>query len=375
MLFKDIIGQQGIKKRLVTQVRENRISHALLFLGREGYGGLPLAIAFSQYINCQQRTDSDACGICPSCIKYQKLIHPDLHFVYPVNTTKKVLKDPVSDDFITEWRELILQNPYFRLSRWYDYIGIENKQGIISKNESANILKKLGLKTFEADYKIMIIWIPEKMNQTSANKLLKILEEPPENTIFMLVAENTEDIIPTILSRTQLIKIPRINIDLLTNKLMQEYSMEKENAQKMAKIAEGDFIEAIDKIELDEDLEYFLDQFSMVMRLCYKKNVTKLIGWAEELSALNREKQKSFITYAVSMIRENLVMHLDTTSLVHLNQAEQDFSLKFHPYINGKNVIPISNILNTAQEHIERNANAKIVFTDMSLKLMKYIKK
>ena len=375
MQFQKIIGQENIKRRLITQVRENRVSHALMFLGQEGYGGLPLAIAFAQYINCENKSATDACGSCASCMKFEKLIHPDLHFVYPVNTTKSITKDPVSDDFISEWRELNKSTLYFKLTTWYDFIGIENKQGNISKNESASILKKLGLKTFEAEYKTMIIWMPEKMNQACANKLLKILEEPPEKSLFILVAENSGQILPTILSRTQIIKIPRIENASLAAKLTADFSLTDDKATRIAQAAEGNYLNALDMLESNEELTQYLEYFTSLMRLSYKNNLAGLLSWAEELSVLNREKQKSFLSYASKLTRENLVMNIDEPTLVHMNADEYHFSEKFHPFINGTNILAVYNILNKAQEHIEQNANAKIVFTDSALKLMKYIKK
>ena len=210
MRFQDLIGQQETKQRLLQSVKEDRIAHAQLFLGQEGCGSLPLAIAYGQFINCTNRSELDSCGVCPSCNKYQKLIHPDLHFVFPTATTKEITKDPISDEFLTIWRTQLMENPYFGLLQWYAAIGIENKQGSISKNESLEILRKLNMKSYEAEYKVMIIWFPELMNVTAANKLLKMIEEPPDKTLFLLVAENTEYMLQTILSRTQLIKVPPV---------------------------------------------------------------------------------------------------------------------------------------------------------------------
>lgn len=249
MLFREVVGQQKLKQRLIQSVKENRISHAQLFVGAEGCGSLALALAYAQYVSCENKQQEDSCGSCTSCTKYQKLIHPDLHFVYPVATTKSVTKDPVSDDFIKEWRECILSNPYLGLARWYEAIGVENKQGIINKFESAEIVRKLNLKTFEADYKVMIIWLPEKMNHVAANKLLKMLEEPPEKTLFLLVAENTSLMLQTILSRCQLIKVPKIDSDSMLKALVAKHNISEPTANSISKIANGNFLVALETMD------------------------------------------------------------------------------------------------------------------------------
>jgi DNA polymerase-3 subunit delta' len=364
-----------MKQRLIISVKENRIAHAQLFFGPEGSGSLALAIAYAQYINCSNRTDDDSCGICPSCNKYQKLIHPDLHFVFPVATTKSITKEPVSDDFIDQWRNLVLKSPYFTLLQWYESIEIENKQGIISKNESQQIIRKLNLKTFEAEYKIMIIWMPERMNTVAANKLLKMIEEPPDKTLFLLIAEHTELMISTILSRTQLIKVPKISDGDLMDYCKKNFTYPEQQLTDAVRLADGNYSKVMQVLQNDEENVINLDKFVSLMRLCWTKDVLGLMQWCESMIGLGRERQKSFLLYALRMIRENFIMNCQVPELALVTQKEQEFSSNFFPFINQNNVYQVTDELNKAQYHIESNANDKIVFLDMSLKLVKLIKK
>ena len=375
MRFTDIIGQQKTKQRLIQSVKENRIAHAQLFLGPEGIGNLLLAIAYAQYINCMAPTDDDACGSCASCSKFQKLIHPDLHFVFPVATTKSITKDPVSDDFISQWRNLLLQTPYFNLLQWYETIEVENKQGIISKNESQNIIRKLSLKTFEAEYKVMIIWMPERMNIIAANKLLKMIEEPPEKTVFLLVSENSGMMLQTILSRTQLVKIPKIDPEDMLVHFKAENIYSQQQITDAVRLADGNQVRALRVLQSDEENAFNLDRFMSLMRLCYNKDVLALLQWAESLNGIGRERQKNFLGYALRMIRENFMLNCNVKPLALLTQKELEFSSRFFPFINSQNVYQIVDELNKAQYHIESNGNDKIIFLDVSLKLIKLIRK
>jgi DNA polymerase-3 subunit delta' len=374
MQFKDIAGQHEAKQRLIQSVTENRIAHAQLFFGPEGCGKVALAIAYAQYINCSSRTPDDSCGVCPSCSKYSKLIHPDLHFVYPVATNKSITKEPVSDDFITHWRSMVLENPYFNLLQWYERIEIENKQGNISKNESEAILRKLNLKSYEAEYKVMVIWMAERMNDSCANKLLKMIEEPPEKTLFLLITENMGAIIPTILSRTQLIKFSKINSSDIQSWLSVKYPDASQQVTDAVKLANGNMVTALTAIKSDSENSYNFEQFVALMRLCWKKDVLGLMKWCESIIELGREQQKNFLSYAQRMVRENYVMNCKTPELAYLTKAEQEFSDKFFAFINSQNVFAITEELNKAQYHIESNASDRIVFLDMALKLIKLIK-
>lgn len=375
MLFKEVIGQNRIKTKLIQTVKEARISHTQLLSGDDGTGNLALAIAYAQYINCENKQEDDSCGTCHSCLKHKKLIHPDLHFVYPVNTTKSIARDPVSDDFIGQWREIVLKNPYFTAEQWYEYIGLENKQGLIGTKESQVVSRKLNLKSFESEYKIMIIWKPEKMNTTAANKLLKLIEEPPEKTIFLLVAESDDQILPTILSRAQFVKIPGIGDDEMKKAIGGKFNLEGEALSNIVHLAGGSYLKALEAIgSVDENKDY-LDSFVSWMRLCYSRKVLDLINWVDNIHTLGREKQKSFIGFALRMIRENFIMNINYPDINYLTLSEKEFSDRFHPFINGTNILQITDELNKAYRHIEQNGYARIVFLDMSLKISGLIKK
>ena len=375
MLFKDVIGQSQVKQRLIQSVKDNRIAHAQLFLGPEGSGTLALAIAYAQFINCANRGENDSCGVCPSCAKFQKLIHPDLHFVFPVATTKSITKEPVSDDFISQWRTLLLESPYFNLLQWYESIDVENKQGNISKNESQEIIRKLNLKTYEADYKVMIIWMPERMNAIAANKLLKMLEEPPDKTVFLMITENTGMMLQTILSRTQLIKVHKIEPGDLYEYLKEHYTYSEQQLRDAVHLADGNFVKALQVLNSDEENAFNLDRFVSLMRLCWTKDVLGLMQWCDSMIGIGRERQKNFLGYTLRMIRENFVMNCQVPQLALLTQKESDFSSKFFPFINQENVYPMVEEINKAQYHIEANGSDKLIFLDMSLKLIKMIKK
>jgi DNA polymerase-3 subunit delta' len=375
MTFKDIIGQTEIKKRLIQSVKENRIAHAQLFLGPEGCGNLALAIAYAQFINCTGIKDDDSCGVCPSCNKFQKLIHPDLHFVFPVAATKSITKDPVSDDFIKTWRELLLQSQYINLRKWYDKIDIENKQGVISKNESQSIVRKLNLKTYESDYKVMIIWMPEKMNTIAANKLLKILEEPPQKTLFLMVSENSGTLLQTIVSRTQIIKIPKISDEDMLEYLGCQYSLTPQQLKDTVHLADGNVNKGLSIVENSDENTFNFDRFTSFMRLCWSRDVPGLMKWCETMVGIGRESQKNFLSYALRMIRENYVMNCQVPQLALLTDKETEFSSKFFTFINSDNVYELTDEFNKAHYHIESNASDKIVFLDMALKIINLIRK
>jgi DNA polymerase-3 subunit delta' len=375
MQFSKVIGQEAVKKRLIRSVKEKRVSHAQLFHGPEGSGSLALALAYAQYLSCEDKLENDSCGQCPSCIKYEKLVHPDQHFVFPVATTKTMTKkDPVSDDFIKDWRGLVIDKPYITPNQWFEHIGIENKQGIINKWESNEIIRKFGLKTFESDYKIMIIWMPEKMNLTAANKLLKLIEEPPESSVFLLVSENTEQIIPTILSRTQMIKIRGIDESSILKALKEKYQVPEEDLVQAAHIAGGNFIKAIEAIEQSDYNEQNFSRFVEIMRLAYSRNLVKIFDWVEEIAVIGREYQKGFLAFALRMIRENYLLNLRNEQLVRLSVKEREFSDKFKSFIHPENAPMIADEFNQAFIHIEANAYARIVFLDLALKLVKLIR-
>lgn len=376
MQFKTIIGHEKVKKRLINSVQEGRISHAQLFLGPEGCGNLPLAIAYAQYISCLKKTAIDSCGTCDSCIKYEKLVHPDLHFVFPVASSAEVKDKPTSRKYIAQWREAILNEPYLSLAHWQNRIETGNKQLLISKNESEDILKTLSLKTYESEYKVMIIWYPERFNIASGNKLLKMIEEPPSKTLFILVAQDSEQILTTILSRTQLVKVGRIQEDVLSAELVKKYNLETTVAQKFAHQSDGNFITAQKLIEHSTTEEEFHNLFKVWMRSAFTGKVDGLIEWSENMAsaAFGREKQKQFLKYSLHVFRESLMQNYGDAEMERVASNEVKFLSNFAPYIHGANCIEIIELFNDASYHIERNANPKILFLDVSLKLTKLLR-
>ena len=368
MFFKDVIGQEEAKKRLIREAKEGKIAHARLFCGPEGIGKLPLAIAYARYLSCNNPGEKDACGICPSCIKFNKLAHPDLHFVFPV--IKKKSKDTVSDDFITEWRELLSQTPYFNLNIWLEEMGAENQQAQIYVKESDEIIRKLSLKSSQGGYKIMIIWLPEKMNVECSNKLLKLLEEPPSQTIFLLVSEEPDMLLTTIQSRTQRFALYGIEEKYITERLQSQYGLQEKDAISIGHRSEGNFLKALESIHLNEENKLFFDLFVSLMRLSYQRKIREMKQWSETLAAMGRERQKHFLSYCQRLVRENFMFNFQDPSLIFMNEEEQNFSKRFAPYINEKNVMGIMDELSEAQRHIEQNVNARMVFFDFSLKMI-----
>jgi DNA polymerase-3 subunit delta' len=385
MYFSDLIGQQDIKNRLIQTVKENRIPHAQLLRGPEGVGKLGLAIAYARYICCENRGDTDACGVCPSCVKYNKLAHPDLHFVFPViKPTGK--SSVVCDDFVADFRSMLIQSPYFSMQDWYARISDDAKQGMIYANESQEIIRKLSLKTYESEYKVMIIWLPEKMNDTCANKLLKILEEPPEKTVFLMVSNSPDEIITTILSRTQHIHVPRLTTDDIVVALLQNRDLDitQQDAVNVARISNGSYLAALAILGEDDENKVNFERFVMIMRLAWQVGNRKdhaslktLRKWSDEMaaSAIGRERQKKFLQYAQHMTRENFILNLQQTDLNYLTTYETDFSRKFSPFINERNVEDIMKEFALAERHIEQNVNAKMVFFDLVLKIIMLLKR
>lgn len=374
MQFKAIIGQEDIKGQLVASVREGRIPHAQLFSGPSGVGKLQLAIAYAQYLACPNRSATDSCGTCPSCLQYQKLQHPDLHFAFPI---VKDDRGDVCDDFAAQWRDIILTRGYFDLEDWYKALGVETKQGTIYEKESSEILRKLSLKAFGDGYKVMIIWLPEKMNTICANKLLKLLEEPPEKTLFLLVCEHPDQLLSTILSRVQEIRVPRLSEEELT----------KHFDADIAHISNGSYL-AAKKLSRsgDSDIserESYFDQFVALMRnawnVGHKKDYASLQAlrkWSLEIadSKVGRERQKAFLQYAQQQVRENYIYNLSHPEMNYQTTKESQFSIRFAPFINDNNVEKIMHELEKAEVQIGQNGNAKIIFFDLCLQMIVMIK-
>jgi DNA polymerase-3 subunit delta' len=376
MLFSEVIGQEKLKLKLTRAAREGRVSHAQLFLGKEGSGNMALALAYAQYAMCQNPSETDACGACSACAKMHKLAHPDLHFAFPVNSSKPSERNPVSDMFLETWRRMLQQNPYITEQAWYEGISIDNKQGNISTHEADAIMRKLSLKAFEGKFKVMLMWLPERMNATAANKLLKLIEEPPAQTLFLFVAASSGQMLKTILSRTQLVSVPPVHSDALAAMLARELSLPQSEANALAHLASGSVVEARRIAgQSDEKRDYF-DQFAALMRLSYAsraENVIQLVQQAEKIATLGREWQKNFLLYAQRMMRENFIMNRQVSEAVYLAGEEADFSAKFSPFINPSNISRLYEELNLALQHVGQNGNAKIIFTDLALKLVKLI--
>lgn len=367
MQFKQIVGQDAVKQRLLNSVKENRVSHAQLFLGPEGSGSLALAVAYAQYVSCENRQPEDSCGECASCRKYQKLMHPDLHFSYPFFAKHK---DDTALTFIEEWREAFGTNPYISLDVWRGYLEAENKQANINIAECHQIIKKLSLKPFESIYKILILWLPEYLDKTG-NALLKIIEEPQPNTLFLLVAENQDQILNTILSRTQLVKIPCLNYNDVRDYLI-EHGQPKAAAEQAAYLSNGNLTEALQFLQQEEDSYHGL--FVKWLRCCITNNKDgEMFKLVEQLAKMGRENQKNFLRYGISFLRECCLINAGAEQLVHLPQAEMELAQKMAKAIAIAPAEAISAELEKAHYHIERNANPKILFLDVSLQIIKIL--
>ena len=375
MQFKDVIGQSAIKQRLIQSVRENHVSHAQLFLGPAGSGKLPLALAYAQYILCPNRTETDSCGVCPTCQKMQKLVHPDLHFVVPTAATKKVKSNPESDLFMEEWREYVTQNQgYVDTSGWYSFLDVENKQGYMSVRDAASLLRKLSMKSYEGEYKIAIIWMAEKMRVDTANKLLKLLEEPPEKTVFLLIAEDAEKLLATIKSRTALVKIPALDTASIEMALQQRFGCDPHQAHDAAMISEGNWLTASQSFKDFEDHKFFFTTFQQWMRLCFKAAYSELIDFSNNIKSLGREKQKELLDYGLRIIRNSLLFNNNLAEIVMLPDEEKTFNSKFAPFVNPANLAQIAELFEEAIRQIERNGNAQIIFTDVGFKMVGLLK-
>ncbi|MCM4155010.1 DNA polymerase III subunit delta' [Gramella sp. AN32] len=380
MLFKDVIGLPHIKNHLTTTADRMRIPHAQLFTGSPGSGTLPMAIAYAQYILCKnsngENGQESACNL-----KFNNLSHPDLHFAFPVATNDKVKSYPVSSLFLEEWRKFVKENPYGSLYDWLQLLGIENKQGQMSVTEAQEILKSLSLKSYEGGFKIMIIWMAEKLNTAAANKLLKLIEEPPNNTVFILIAEDEEQIIQTIRSRCQSLYFPPLSEANISQALIERENCDKAIAIKIAHQSGGNYTRALHILQKNVGDEQFEDWFISWVRSAFKakgnkSTVLELISWSEEIAALGRETQKSFLLYCIDFFRQALLQNYQANDLVYLEPSVEKFKLKnFAPYVHGGNIMEITEALETAIYHIERNGNSKIVLTDLSIRLTRFLHK
>lgn len=371
--FRDVIGQEAAKQRLLQEAGEGRIPHAQLFCGPEGAGKLPLALAYAKYLCCTNPGPEGACGTCPSCVKWNKLVHPDVHFMFPIVKSAKGKKE-VCDDYLADWRHLLMNNPYFALPHWLSAMGAENGQVLIYARESDEITRKLSLKSVEGGYKITIIWLPEKMHEACANKLLKLLEEPPEKTLFLLVSEMPEQLLSTILSRTQRFSVPRIAEADIALALRDKYAVQSADADAIAHMANGSFVKALESISLNEENQLFFDLFVSLMRLAWQRKIRELKQWSEQVAGLGRERQKNFLDYCQRMIRENFIYNLHQPEMNYLTRPEENFAIRFAPFVNERNVVGIMEELSEAQLHIVQNVNPRMVFFDFALKMIMLLK-
>jgi len=381
MLFKHIIGQEQVKKQLIFSVENNRIPHAQLFVAPKGTGALPLAIAYAQYILCKNTNGENTTGDETCNLKFNKLIHPDLHFAFPVATTTKVKRHPVSDQFLEEWRNFITENPYGEILDWYRYLGIEKKQGQIGVDEAEAIVKKLALKAYEGSYKILIIWMAEKMNIAASNKLLKLVEEPPDKTILLLITEDENQIINTILSRCQVVKLFPLSENEIKTTLIETHNIDKNEAIKIAHQADGNLNIAMQLVQNSTKDTQFEQWFITWIRAAFKAKgnatvIQELVTWSDTIAGTGREIQKSFLNYCLQFFRQAMLKNYTADSLVFLETSTPNFDLdKFAPFIHSANILEINHELNEAIYHIERNANAKIVLLDLSIKLTRLLHK
>ena len=377
MKFADITGHHGLKSMLARSVDEGRVSHAQLFTGLSGYGTLPLALAYAQYVNCTARSGGDSCGECPSCRKSAAMEHPDLHFTFPSNKPKgeKSSKKSTADDFLPKWRRIVLDTGgYFDEPAWYEAIDIDNKQGLISRADADAVIRKLSLKAFEGAYKIMVVWLPERMRVEAANGLLKILEEPWERTLFLLVSEQPEQLLPTILSRVQQVVVPAIGCGDTEKFLARKYSLPADRLSAISRLCGGDLIRA-QRMAADEggEADGFFTMFTQLMRLSYNDRHMELLEWGEEVASLGREEQKRFLRYGIGMLRESYLLHAGMEDISYLWGEEMKFGRNFAPFIGNHNIEPLVAELETAIAQVSQNVNPRIVFPHLALAVSKMI--
>jgi DNA polymerase-3 subunit delta' len=378
MDFSDVIGQEHIKSHLIKTVENGRIPHTQLFIGKAGSGILSLSLSYAKEILCHSYSPgSDAYISCAS--KIEKLAHPDLHFVYPVNTNEDIKKNPISDNFVNKWRDFVLKNPYASLYDWYQFIGIEKKQGNISKLEAVSISKKLSLKAYEGGYKVMIIWMADKMNNECSNQLLKLVEEPPENTVLLLLTENAEQVLVTIQSRCQKLHIPLLAEEDIYSQLTNSHQVNANEARKISHQSNGDFNKALHILKNDGDEVFFENLFVFWVRTAFKAKgnksaINELFEWSEQIAKEGRETQKKFLSFCLEVFRQAMLKNYKADSLIYFESHDGKFSFdKFSAFIHQNNIFEIKNALEEAEYHIQRNGNAKIIFTDLSIQLTRLI--
>ena len=371
MKFEEVVGQDDAKQRLVRLVAEGRVPHAMLFTGPQGCGKMALAMAFASYLLCAHPHDGDSCGECPQCTMLRKWAHPDLHFTFPVIKPKSSSADskPVSDDFIREWREMLAGGPYFTLEQWLDEMHAESQQAIMTVKEADELTHKLSLRSSQGGYKVSIIWMAERMREETANKLLKLIEEPPSQTVFLLVSENPAALLETIRSRTQRFDMRRIDTDQVERALVERRGIDAEAARRIARISEGNWLNAVGALDAESESRAFLDDFISMTRMSFMRNVSGMMQWTANVTKYGREKQRRMLTYFNRMVRESFMYNFHIPDLTYMTVEEENFVKRFAPFVNELNVVELSELMEKACFDIGRNANAKMVFFDVSLQV------
>ena len=377
MTFQEVIGQEDAKERLRMLVQENRVPHAMLFCGPQGCGKMALAMAFASYLLCANKADGDSCGHCPQCAMTRKWSHPDLHFTYPVIKAAGTSSDykPVSDDFAREWHRLLGESPYFTIDHWLREIGAGNQQAIITVRESDEISRKLSLKSSQGGYKVSLIWLPERMNEASANKLLKLIEEPPSQTVFLLVSEEPVLLLETIRSRTQRFDMRAIETQAIEQSLIDQRGIDAPQAHRIARVAAGSWTKALDLLSAENEEHEFLDMFMKMNRQSFERNIRGMRIWSDDAYDMGRERQRRMLRYFLRMIRESFMYNFRIPELNYMTEEEDNFVRRFAPYVNEANVIEMSDLMAEGIRDIGQNANARIVFFDTALRMTRLLRK
>ena len=372
-MFEQVIGQREVQERLMQMVNEGRLPHAIMLCGPQGAGKLALAVGFAKVLLAEKV--SSMFTDMPEYVEspmLKNLEHPDLHFTYPTIKLSSMGSDhkPISDDFAREWHELIIASPYFTMNEWLEQMGGENQQAIITAGESDELVRKLSLKSSQGGYKVSLIWLPERMNIECANKILKLLEEPPSQTVFIMVCQEPDKLLETIRSRVQRIDVKKIADGDVKQALMEKRGLTEDMAKRISRMANGNWLKALEMLSADSENEFFLDMFQSLMRLAYQRKVKDLKAWSEQMATMGREKQKRFLEYFLRLIRENFIYNFQNEELCYMTQREEEFAKNFARFINEANILVISDLANIAIRDIGQNANAKIVFFDMALKMI-----
>lgn len=375
MKFRDIPAQETVKEQLKSMVDSNRIPHALLLEGPSGVGKFQLARALAQYIDCTDRRNGDSCGECPSCIQHRTLNQIDTHYVFPVLKKKSGgSSNPVSDDYFPEWKDFIESSPFMDFHKWLEALGNENGQPIIYVDESAELIRKLTFTAHASRYKKVLLWLPERMKEECANKLLKLIEEPHEDTLFILVSNDSEKILPTIYSRLRRIKVNRLSEETVSRYLQESVGVETAMADDIAHLSEGSILEAMRRIATDSASAFNLKQFVSLMRLAYMRDIIKLRAWAEDIATLSREKCMDFLEYCERFVGENFIFNLNRKELVYLSADEQNFSRNFARFITERNVMQLRKMFVDARRDVAGNTNVKMVMFDVAVRTILLIK-